>query len=301
MSFRIVKLFASLAVLGLLGWWCDPSAVLAQLRGAAPSWVFVALASVTVATLSMARRWQLVARRFDITVGFGFALREYYLAQLVNTALPGGVAGDVARAVRTRGAADLARAAQSVAAERLLGQIVLLSVMGAGFVTALLIPGGPEWGGLAWGVLAVFLALAMVGFALLRTDTATGRFVRSALSALRDPEILLHGVITTFCLILAFYAATRAIGTVIPPLGWATLMPLVLCAMLIPLSINGWGWREGAAAALFPMIGASTSAGVAAGIVYGVVVFIAVLPGALLLIIQMYSKSLPVKGHPDLP
>jgi len=49
--------------------------------------------------------------------------------------------------------------------------------------------------------------------------------------------------------------------------------------MLIPLSVAGWGWREGAAAALFPMFGASVEAGVAMGICYGTLVLIAALPG----------------------
>lgn len=295
MRVRFLKILVSFAVLGLLVWWTDPAAVLAQLRGVDPTWIIAALVSLTAATLSMARRWQLVARRFDVTLGYPVALREYYLAQLVNTALPGGVAGDVARAVRLRGAAGLPRAAQSVAAERLLGQIAILALMGAGFVGALAIPGGLQWANLSWGVLAVLLLAALVVLALACAQTATGRFLRATLDTLRHPETLLHGAITTLCLILGFYAAARASGTVIPPSGWATLIPLVLCAMLIPLSVGGWGWREGAAAVLFPLIGAPASAGVSAGIAYGIVVFIAVLPGALILITQTYSTPLSLK------
>jgi len=295
MSLRFLKISVSLAVLGMLLWWSDPAAVATQLHGADPTWIIVALASLTLATLSMARRWQLVARCFDITLGYRVALREYYLAQLINTALPGGVAGDVTRAVRLRGTSGLSRAAQSVAAERLLGQLALLGLMGGGFAVALVISGGPHWAWVAWGVLAVLLAAALVVFALARSRTATGRFLRAALGGLRCPEIVVHGIITTLCLILGFYAATRAVGTAIPPSGWATLIPLVLCAMLIPLSVGGWGWRESAAAALFPLVGAQASAGIAAGIAYGVVAFIAVLPGALILITQTYFQLLPVK------
>ncbi|MEL6518281.1 MAG: lysylphosphatidylglycerol synthase transmembrane domain-containing protein [Pseudomonadota bacterium] len=299
MTFRVLKFSVSLAILGLLVWWSDPGAILAQLRGAEPAWIGLALTAVTLATLSMARRWQLVARRFDIYMEYGIALREYYFGQLVNATLPGGVAGDVARAVRARGTADLTRAAQSVAAERVLGQIAMLGVMGAGMVTALAIPGGPEWAGLGWGVLAVLVALVLASLVVARTNTATGRFVGTTVRGLRSFEMLFHGLFTTFCLILGFYAAARAVGTAIPMQGWATLIPLVLCAMLIPLSINGWGWREGAAAALFPVVGFPASTGVAAGITYGVVLFISVLPGVLILITQTYFNPLPTKGHTD--
>jgi hypothetical protein len=49
--------------------------------------------------------------------------------------------------------------------------------------------------------------------------------------------------------------------------------------MLMPLSVGGWGWREAAAAALFPLAEASAGAGVAAGLAYGAVLLVASLPG----------------------
>lgn len=288
-----IKFAASLACLAALFWWTDPAAVLARLQGADGMWVALALAAVTVATLSMARRWQVVATAFDIRMSFGRALREYYLSQLVNTVLPGGVVGDVSRAVRARAAADLTRAAQSVVAERLTGQIAMLGVLCAGFAVALALPGGLDWGALGWGVLGTLCASALALGVIVRANRATGRFLRKTLGLLRWPSLWLHGAVTTTCLIFAVYACARAVGVSIPPAAIATLIPLILCAMLIPLSVGGWGWREGAAAALFPIIGAPASAGVATGIVYGVVLFAAALPATLLLITQPTTKPLP--------
>lgn len=301
MSMRWVKLGASAVCLGVLLWWTDAAEVLARLRGADMMWIAVAALAVTAATFSMAHRWMIAARAFDIHLGFAFALREYYLAQLINTVLPGGVAGDVARAVRARGAADVARAAQSVMAERLLGQIAVLGLMFAGFSAALSMPGGLDWAGLGGIVLAVLAACGMVIWAISGRDHGTGRFVAIVLHLMCRPVLLVHGGITTLCLILGFYACARATGTTIPPEGWATLIPLVLCAMLIPLSIGGWGWREGAAAALFPIIGAPASAGIATGITYGVVLFVAALPAGLILLHQSFSETLSIKGKPDIP
>ncbi|WP_168769393.1 hypothetical protein [Yoonia sediminilitoris] len=48
--------------------------------------------------------------------------------------------------------------------------------------------------------------------------------------------------------------------------------------MLVPLSVAGWGWREGAAAVLFPPTGATPSVGIAMGIAYGAIMTIAALP-----------------------
>ena len=78
----------------------------------------------------------------------------------------------------------------------------------------------------------------------------------------------------------AFAATARATGTPLTAEASVTLIPLILTAMLIPLSIGGWGWREGAAAALFPLAGAPAGAGLVTGATYGVLILIAALPGA---------------------
>ncbi|APX14122.1 lysylphosphatidylglycerol synthase transmembrane domain-containing protein [Tateyamaria omphalii] len=294
-----IKFAVSAGALALLMWWTDAPSVLARLQDADLTWILLALLSVTAATFAMASRWQIAARAFDIRIAYGLALREYYLAQLINLAVPGGVAGDVTRAVRVRQAGDLKRAAQSVMAERLLGQSALLGLMLLGFAAALVLPGGPMWGGLGWLVLSVLGGCIAAAAVTAKTNTATARFIRTTGNLLRRPALIAHGAVTTLCLIFGFYACARATGVTLPIEAWATLIPLVLTAMLIPLSIGGWGWREGAAAALFPMIGAPASAGVATGITYGLVLFVAALPAAGLLLVQGISFPLPTKGKAD--
>lgn len=301
MSAQGIKLVVSIGCLAALLWWANPAEVLAQLRSANIAWIALSLLAVTAATFSMAARWKITAAAFELRFSYAFALREYYLTQLVNIVLPGGIAGDVTRAVRVRGAADLTCAAQSVMAERLLGQIAILGLMFGGFALTLLMPSGPRWSQLSWIVLAILAGCALVAWAVSVRDNVTGRFTRIILRLTRQPVLLLHGAITTLCLIFGFYACARATGTIIPAQAWATLIPLILCAMLIPLSFGGWGWREGAAAALFPMIDAPASAGVATGIAYGVVLFIAAMPAAAILLAQSFSETLSNKGNPDLP
>lgn len=285
--------------LAILLWWSDPAEVGARLRDTDMVWIGVAVLAVTGATFSMAARWKATARAVGIELSYGVALREYYLAQLINLVLPGGIAGDVTRAVRARSEADLTRAAQSVMAERLLGQVALLGVMLAGFAGALAIPGGPEWGALAWAVVGCLCAAALLAWAMSRQATATGRFLHLVAGLMCRPDMLVHAAVTTLCLILGFYACARATGIVLPPGVWVTLVPLVLSAMLIPLSIGGWGWREGAAAALFPIAGAPATAGIATGITYGVVLLVAVLPAGVIWCVQSAGASLWVKGKPD--
>lgn len=276
---RVFSILASAAVLGLVLWGADTQAVMAQLRGVSVAWLAAAVAALTAVTVLMAKRWQILARSFEVEIAYPRALGEYYLSQLVNLVLPGGVAGDVTRAVRQRHGATLARAAQSVVADRILGQGAMFSVLGIGMIVALLWPGGIDWPPAAWA--AVFAALGAIGalWVLTRFNTATGRFLREVAGLFGQVRLGLLSAMIVGLLVFSFYACARATGTHVPPAGWLTLIPLVLSAMLVPLSVGGWGWREGAAAALSPLIGAAPSAGIATGIAYGAAMMIAALPG----------------------
>jgi hypothetical protein len=72
------------------------------------------------------------------------------------------------------------------------------------------------------------------------------------------------------------------------------MLPLALLAMLAMVlpSVAGWGFREGAAAWVFGAAGLGAAQGVATAVVYGVLVLVASLPGALVLV----SAWLPRAG-----
>ncbi|MGB5864030.1 MAG: lysylphosphatidylglycerol synthase transmembrane domain-containing protein [Sulfitobacter sp.] len=276
---RWLNIAVSLAVVGALIWWAEPEAILEHLQGASIGWLALAGISLTTLTFLMAKRWQIVAAALEIEISYPRAVGEYYITQMVNLMLPGGVVGDISRAVRVRHEGDLIRAAQSVAADRIAGQVVMFATLGVALAAALLVPAGIAWSIYSWiGIVlaGVFIIVALI---LARRENATGRFVAFILHLLRDTRLMLLNLVIMVILIFSLYACARATGTVIPPAGWFTLIPLILSAMLIPLSVGGWGWREGAAAALFPLIGASPSAGIAMGIAYGAMMMITAIPG----------------------
>jgi glycosyltransferase 2 family protein len=81
------------------------------------------------------------------------------------------------------------------------------------------------------------------------------------------------------CNLAAFAFCARATGTALPLAAILALVPLILLTMVLPLTIGGWGLREGAAAALFPLAGASAAAGLATSIAFGLMLLVSVLPG----------------------
>ena len=74
--------------------------------------------------------------------------------------------------------------------------------------------------------------------------------------------------------------AAQAIGSDTPLVTLVPLIPIVLLAMLLPISIAGWGVREGVAAVLWAAAGLSAVEGAAISAAYGLIILISSLPGA---------------------
>ena len=108
---------------------------LARQVGAAPfkdglravTWpaVVAAVTLTALTTICSAWRWRVVARALGVHIGLPAAVCAYYRSLFVNSVLPGGVLGDVHRAVtHGRRAGDVVLGLRAVAWERLCGQVI---------------------------------------------------------------------------------------------------------------------------------------------------------------------------------
>lgn len=282
---RWVRILLAVALLALLWGMVDGPQVLARLAGADPAWMGAAVALLMAQTLLSALRWRLVAGRLGHPMALGWALREYFLAQTVNLALPGGVAGDALRAVRAGAVAGLRQAGQAVIFERLAGQAALVAVtlVAAGWLS---LRGGALPLPLAAGfaLLAGACALAALVLALLRRRPAVAGWITAARHAVLARDVLAAqaglSLASVAANVLSFAAAAAAVGLVLPADAIFAVIPLVLFAMLVPLTVGGWGLREGAAVAILPLVGATPEAALAASALFGLLFLVSSLLGA---------------------
>ena len=263
------------------------------------AWVVAAVALSVPQIVLSAWRWRYTAGRLGAELDQREAISEYYVSTFVNQVVPGGVTGDVLRAWRhvRRTPSDTVpwgRIARAVVFERAAGQIVLLAVMAIGlaFWPTVLRTAPPSWlapaTGIVIGIIVLVIAVGRVVYRLRSSggDTAVSRFMADARAALFNPRVMptqlgLSGLIVATYL-ATYWCCGRALGIDLSAIVVLTVVPAVLMAMLLPVSIAGWGLREMAAAALWPLAGMAAADGVAIATLYGLVVLAGSLPGAFL-------------------
>ncbi len=269
--------------------------------GMVDGWSLVAAAGISaLTTVCCAWRWSLVSGGLGAGVPLRAAVPAYFRSQFLNTTLPGGVLGDVHRAVRHgRDVGDVGLSLRAVAWERSAGQVVQVVL---GVVVLLLLPSPVRsFVPFAAGVVVVgVVAAALLSRARPHDGPSlAARAVRTVSADLRDGLLARRawpGIVLTSAVVVAghaaiFLIAARNAGSTASLLRMLPLALLVLLAMAIPMNIAGWGPREGVAAWAFHAAGLSAAQGVATAVVFGVMVVVASLPGAVVLIVAWFHRG----------
>jgi GTP cyclohydrolase II len=255
--------------------------------------VVAAVTLTALTTVCSAWRWRVVARALGVGIGLPAAVCAYYRSLFLNSVLPGGVLGDVHRAVtHGRSAGDVARGVRAVAWERLCGQIVQ-AVVTAVVLLTLPSPVRPALPYVLAGLAGVAGCAALVVVVAARRGRSRLTCAARAVAADLRRGLLVPGVwpqLTLASLLVVaghtatFVIAARVAGCTAPLGELIALLMVVQTAVVIPLSIGGWGLREGAAAWAFAAAGLGAANGVTVATLYAVVMLVAVTPGAGLLV-----------------
>ena len=289
---------AGVTILGVLLWRLGTGVFLDGLRRIDAPTLLIGLAIGVVTTVFSAWRWALVARGLRIKLPLGPAVADYYRALFLNAALPGGILGDVHRAVRHgQSAGDMGRAVRAVVLERVAGQIAL-AVVGVTVLLGLDSPVMADARSVAPVVLlAAVGALAVVAAVRMNrpaTATRRGRALRTTLDEARAglfsranwPGVTFSSLIILAGHLAMFVVAARAAGSAATVAQLMPIAVLALVAMGLPLNVGGWGPREGVTAWAFGAAGLGATSGLSVSVIYGVLSFVAALPGLVVLIVR---------------
>ncbi|WP_025037005.1 lysylphosphatidylglycerol synthase transmembrane domain-containing protein [Bradyrhizobium sp. DOA9] len=278
-----VKLLLSVAVLVYIARGLDLRQLRDHLVSVDPVLFIVALALIFFQTFVLNGRWELIMRALGVSLDWLAGWRILMISLWFNQVLPSSVGGDAVRMwlLRQRGV-QWPEAVKGVAADRftaLIGLIVLM-VAGLPFLVsrvsnqaAILAIGGLTVAGVAGTVVLLtldrlpkrFIALpaiasfvrfgALVRFLLLQSE-------RRAL--LFGSALLIHLVTAAAC-----YALARGVGAQLSVLDAGILIPPVVLLTAVPISISGWGVREGAMVACLGLAGVPSEEALSVSLLLG--------------------------------
>jgi uncharacterized protein (TIRG00374 family) len=230
-------------------------------------------------------------------VGFGPLALLLGHSFLIGQVLPSSVGGDVARTVLLSRLTGAAAAARSVICDRLLGLAAL---------ALLVVPTLPLIAEMI-GSVTPFLTLTicalgtMTAVALVLTHSLThglpwlGRHLATVADDLRITLCsgktgllaMALSIGSSLLAVLLIYIIGSAIGADLRVLDCLVLVPPVLLVSALPISLGGWGVREGAMVAAFSLVHADPAAVAATSVMFGlttplvggIAAVIALLPG----------------------
>ena len=263
--------------------------------------------------LVQAARWRLIAAALGSRLPFAAAVTNVYIGQFFNQVLPSSVGGDAARVWKLMRAMPLPVALTSVAFDRIVAliSVPIIMMVGSGMLLHLVPPGALRWTLLAMtAAMACGLVLLLCGDRIPLPAKLAGlapvAFARSIPRAARrlfsDPgclaralalSIVIHLGVGTSLWILALGSSVDA-----PLAAFLVLAPLITMVTTVPISIGGWGVREGATVAALGLLGVAPASALAVSVQFGLVMLVVGLPGGALTLLDTLRRRAAEKQQP---
>ena len=255
-------------------------------------WILVALIMQLTSTYLAAYRWFKISQLLVFKEKLSFYVQSYFKGTFFNQVLPSSIGGDAVRIIDlTRKGYEKKDAFYVVFVDRVVGLVGLL-VLNL-FATLLFFGAFDE----QFSLLIIFIALGgILGFALLfqlhrltflANIKILNLFVRLAnrLNSLYASRALLlkHigiSVIVHFFSVLTMYGLSLALSL---ELSFQTLLiavPPVFLLTIVPISLAGWGVREGAMIGILMLVGADQTKVLVMSVLYGLLLIVSALPGS---------------------
>ncbi len=276
--------------------------IFATISAANKPLLVLAFSTFFVGYLLTALRWRLLLSAQGVVAPLGYLFRSFMVAMFFSNFLPSTMGGDGFRMyVSWRLGKSKSRAASVIFVDRLLGLLALavLAVIGMMFATPLTeaLPALPLWitalvGGAAVLAYMIFRPPeALLRYSVGAHDSIPGVFQRliakivDAFNLFKGRhDVLWRAMLMSFALqtavVIHYYIVSMALGFNVPFSAFFLFVPVAIVVMMLPISINGIGVREGIFALLLSAYGIDSDAAIAmAWVAYGFVLLQGLLGG----------------------
>ncbi len=294
------RAFVTLALVGVVASRIDWSTLSSRISHGRPLDFAIAVLLVVTSLAVGIYRWRRLLVGAQIHLPMPKIFRAYWISEFTGTFLPTTLGGDITRALLiARRGPLLTKVVVTVTVDRLGG---LLGLLGVAWIASAYDPNavpGDSHVLLVWATIATGLGLVLVGAGLVRGTQLIQALVPTRLESLahdshavlreyaRAPLLLAMLVLssllfqTLVSLQLVFLG--RAIGVHLAFSTAAVALALVTIATLLPVSVGGFGVREGTYVVLLGSASINATDATLISLLSVAALFIASLPGAYLL------------------
>jgi glycosyltransferase 2 family protein len=297
----LIKIIISFLFLGIIFYHFDIKKVSQSLVSIEITFFIFAIVFQFISTIVASYRWFLLMEIIHYQQNYLFFLKSYLKATFFNQALPTSIGGDAMRALDISKLGGKKREAfYSVLIDRIVGLsgLLLLNFVAILFAHNLLTY--PIYYLLNATIGTIIFFLFVLGFLhKIKTlkENKIGRVLRqisiryanifSRLRYIISQHFL--AIITHICTMVAIYLLAKSVGLKLDFIVFLVLVPPVILLTLIPISLAGWGVREGAMVALFTLVAANNEKVISMSILYGVVLLLISLIGFVVMLKQKHK------------
>jgi uncharacterized membrane protein YbhN (UPF0104 family) len=281
-------------------------ALMARLAAIDPRWLTAAFALTLVQVVLISWRWAVIMAGLNASIGTTRALCINLAAFFLGQALPTSIAGDAWRVWKIRALGfSIGTGLRGVLIDRTTAMIglVLVVLPTAPALLARMPDPAMRWSvaaGLGIGVALLTVALSadrLPGHWASGQLGGVAEFGRAVRGLLSRPvtAIPIIGVSALVHLLagVVMWLIAGSLGLAVGLVDCLVLMPPIVLVAGMPLSIAGWGLREGAMVAVFALVGVPMDGALLMSVLLGLLLLLVSLPGGLVLV---FSESRTVEA-----
>ncbi|MCH7692947.1 MAG: flippase-like domain-containing protein [Proteobacteria bacterium] len=294
-------------VSGLLIWFLlanvDLEAAKERVLEIAPGMVALATAIFLVQLVIGAMRWRAVLDAIGAPLPFARAVRFFFIGAFFSQTLPSSVGGDAVRIYKTwRAGLTLGAAVNGVMLERIAAVVALVALVAATqpfflprvsedtagwIISAVALSVAATVAGMVVLLVLDRLPVSLRGWRLVRGLARLGVDARKVFLVPRAAgKALGWGVAGHVNLTLGVYVLALGLKLDVTWVDCIVLFPPALLLTTLPISIAGWGVREGAMVAVFALVGVPTDGALVLSILFGLLDALISLPGGIVWVLS---------------
>jgi uncharacterized protein (TIRG00374 family) len=252
-------------------------------------------------------RWYRIMISKGVQISVRRSARYFWLGLFFNQLLPSSIGGDAIRGYcLVRDGQSVGRATLSVLLDRILGMAGLVVLIALAIPYAMNLINNPE---MQWGMMSALLVVIAGFIAILFIDIFTRRFsswrvmkglttlasdARQLLGSRQGLGLVLFSVLIHILSIVVVGMLSSALSIKVDWIALTIIVPVTTLLITIPLSIAGWGVREGVMVVGLGYVGIAPEEALALSILYGLLTLVVALPGVLAWLTDPAVRSLKV-------